>query len=76
MSKKMTAWQKAFSAGYACACANIIRTHGEDVIAKDCLKQNFFSIEDMRDIGVDELDIIVLTPIIKEIQNTHTKLTK
>lgn len=28
-------WQKAFIQGYACAVANIIRTHGEDGIAWD-----------------------------------------
>lgn len=33
-------WQRAFIQGYACAVANIIRTHGEDGIAWDVFVAN------------------------------------
>lgn len=33
-------WAQAFDQGYACAVANIIRTHGEDGIARDVLSCN------------------------------------
>ncbi|MFO0359261.1 MAG: hypothetical protein ACK50N_02075 [Flavobacteriales bacterium] len=71
MSKKINTWQKNFSIGYACACANIIRTHGEETIARDCFKANFMTIETMREIGVDEDDINVLKPIVKEIERRN-----
>lgn len=66
--KEANMWQKTFSIGYACACANIIRTHGQETIAEDCFRENFMSIKTMRSIGVDEEDIKILTPIVKEIE--------
>lgn len=59
---------KHFSIGYCCAVANIIRTHGESTIAEDVLACNFMTTSQMKRIGVDESDIVVLKPIIKEIQ--------
>lgn len=31
------AWSKGFTAGYACAVANILRTHDDERIARDVL---------------------------------------
>lgn len=73
-NKNPNMWMKTFSIGYACACANIIRTHGEEVIARDCFIQNFMSIETMKTIGVDEDDIKVLEPIVKEIERKQSSI--
>ncbi len=73
-NKKPNMWEKTFSIGYACACANIIRTHGEETIARDCFNQNFMSVETMKAIGVDEDDIKVLEPIVKEIERKQSVL--
>ena len=53
---------------------NIIRTHGEETIARDCFNQNFMSVETMKAIGVDEDDIKVLEPIVKEIERKQSAL--
>lgn len=60
--------QNDFSKGYACAVAQIIEQHGETTLAEDIFKCNFMSIQTMRMIGVDEHDIEVLAPIVKEIE--------
>lgn len=52
-----------FNQGYICATANIIKTHGEDTIAKDVLNANF-SLED-----ADEHDLEILKPIIDSIKS-------
>lgn len=64
----MNQFQKDFSKGYACAVAQIIDQHGEDSIAEDIFQCNFMSIKTMRSIGVDEYDIKLLKPIVKEIE--------
>lgn len=56
-----------FSQGYFCACANMMRDHGEATMVEDCLKANFMTEKEMRAIGVDESDIEILRPIINEI---------
>lgn len=70
MVKESNYWQNVFSIGYACACAEIIRTHGEYTLAKDVFRGNFMSVETMKKIGVDENDIEVLLPIVKELEET------
>lgn len=57
-----------FSVGYFCAIANMMRDHDNDVIAKDCLGANFMNIKKMKRIGVDESDIEILKPIVKDIE--------
>lgn len=57
-----------FSKGFACAVVQIIETHGEQTIAEDVFRCNFMSIETMKKIGVDEHDIEILKPIVKEIE--------
>lgn len=63
-----------FSKGYICACAEIIKQHGETTLAKDVLSANFMSIRTMRLIGVDKTDIEALRPVIKEIER-HQNLS-
>jgi hypothetical protein len=63
--------QKDFSKGYACAVAQIIIQHGQDGIAEDIFKCNFMSIKTMKAIGVEESDIEVLKPIVKEIERKN-----
>lgn len=60
--------QNDFSKGFACAVVQIIETHGEQTIAEDVFKCNFMFIETMRMIGIDEHDIELLKPIVKEIE--------
>jgi len=54
----------AFKQGYYCAVANIIHTHGADVIALDVLR-NYGEIDFT---GIDEYEIEVLKPIASEIE--------
>ncbi len=56
-----------FLIGYACACADIMRSHGEDTIAADVFRGCFMTVSQMRKVGVDESDIDALKPIVKEI---------
>jgi hypothetical protein len=61
--------QDAFSVGYACACANMMRDHDQPTMVKDCLRANFLSVEKMYAIGVELSDIEILKPIVEEIEN-------
>jgi len=72
--KKINLWQKTFSIGYACACATMIRQHGITTEVEDCFRENFMDVETMRSIGVDEFDIEVLEPIVKEIERKRSVL--
>ena len=65
---KINLWQKTFSIGYACACATMIRQHSNTTEVEDCFRENFMSVKTMREIGVDEYDIEVLEPLVKEIE--------
>jgi len=65
---KISTWEKIFSIGYACACANMMRDHDQPTMVEDCFAANFMSIETMKEIGVDESDIEVLAPIVREIE--------
>jgi hypothetical protein len=71
MAKKITQFQKDFSKGYMCACANIINTHGESGIAEDVFKGNGMSVKQMRSYGIDEADIQTLMPVIKEVRRKN-----
>ncbi len=66
--KKINGWEKTFSIGYACACATMMQEHDQPTMVEDCFGCNFMDIETMRKIGVDEHDIEILTPIVKEIE--------
>lgn len=49
--------------GYSCAVANIIRTHEDQVVARDVLNQSISDINKLRDIGVDEQDLDVISKL-------------
>lgn len=64
----MTDLQKGFYQGFACACAITLKNHGEDTIVEDTFKCNFMTIEAMKKADVDDFDIEILAPIVREIQ--------
>lgn len=57
-----------FTKGYFCACAVAMKQHGDDGTVYDLVAENYTSLKQLRDDGVDEHDIEVLMPIIKEIE--------
>lgn len=61
-----------FSKGYACAVAQIIEQHGETTLAEDIFSCNFMSVETMKKIEIDEHDIELLKPIVKEIERKRS----
>ena len=68
MPKRKAKKDRAWDVGYACACAEIIRTHDQPTIAEDVYESNFLTVSQLRAAGVDEYDIKVLKPIIREIE--------
>lgn len=66
MAKKT---KNEFMQGYACAVAVIEKSHGLGTPSKDALKDGgLTSIAKMRELGIDEYDIEILRPLVKEIQ--------
>ena len=53
---------------YRCAVTNLISDHGDCTQAEDCYKANYLNIKQLKEIGVDERDIEILTLMIKEIK--------
>lgn len=70
----MNQQDKDFSKGYACACAVLMRLHRESTLVEHMLKENFMSIRQMRSAGVDEYDIDLLKPVVKEIERKRKVL--
>jgi hypothetical protein len=66
-SKELTEWDKGFIQGFAAACAITVRNYGESIIAEETYRCNFQTVKQLRNAGVDEMDIEILEPIIKEI---------
>jgi len=66
----MKAWDKGFNQGYLCAVANIMRTHGEDVIAKDVLRGGPSRKEAMES-DIDGNDMVHLIPLYDEIDRLN-----
>lgn len=64
-----------FTKGYFCACAVAMKQHGDDGAVYDLVAENFTTLENLRSDGVDEHDIEILMPILKEIQRKRL-LTK
>ena len=60
-----------FNRGYICAVSNVLRLYDEPTLAEEVYKQNFFNIRGLREMGVDEQDIQLLKPIIKEIERKN-----
>lgn len=65
---KTNIWEKTFSIGYTCACANMLRNFDQPTMVEECFDANFMDVKTMKAIGVDEGDIEVLMPIILEIE--------
>lgn len=56
-----------FVCGYVAACADMLSMHHNDTEVRDCLENIFKSTKDLKEKGVDDYDIELLKPIIKEI---------
>ncbi|MCA6431166.1 MAG: hypothetical protein IM613_17160 [Cytophagales bacterium] len=56
-----------FNKGYFCACAVLLKQHRDEKLVYELMNENFTSLEKLRADGVDEYDIELLMPVIKEI---------
>ena len=65
--RKITEEKKAFFRGFTCACACALREHGCNAIIEDVYQNNFLTVAELKKYDVDEFDISLLRPIIKEI---------
>lgn len=59
---------KSFNQGYACAVSVLINLHGSMTEAEDVMKENFSSLQQLKDNDIDPFDIERLEPIMKEIE--------
>ena len=57
-----------FYRGYYCACAVLIKQHGEGTEVEDLLKENYIPLDEMKRVGIDDHDIQMLMPVINEIE--------
>jgi hypothetical protein len=57
-----------FTQGYICACANILRNYGDAITTQEVLESVYTSIADLKKCDVEERDIEILMPIIKNIE--------
>ena len=64
-----------FTRGYMCAVAALLTMHGESGYVDDLFNANGMTIPQMRKKGVDEYDIKVLRPVIKEWSRKKKLLT-
>lgn len=72
VSRRLSKVDKAWCQGFAAACAITLTNHGCDTIVEDTLRCNFMDEAAMRRRGVDEYDIEILKPIIKEIKRKQS----
>lgn len=56
-----------FDRGYMAALATVLNGHRDSKMVEDALGHNLLSVHQMRKIGVDEYDIRLLRPIVREI---------
>lgn len=67
--KTMNKSQKRFCQGYACAVACIISSHGASTVTREALQAGGLStIEQLEEAEIDQHDIDILMPTIKEIK--------
>lgn len=69
MKNKFTnpSWLRGFQQGFACAAALVMKQHGDAIIVQDLLPcAGLTSLKELSKYGVDEGDVKVLAPIIKE----------
>ncbi len=62
--------RNGFSTGYTCASATLIRLTGDADGTHECelYACNYHSVKSLKSLGVDESDIEILKPTIKEIE--------
>lgn len=60
--------EKQWLSGFYCACAITVKNHGCTTEIEDTLRCSFNSVAQMRKLGIDEFDIEILKPVIKEIE--------
>lgn len=63
--------QNDFIKGFVAACAITLKNHGCDTIVKDTYMCNFYTVNQLQEMGVDDYDIELLKPIIKEIERKN-----
>ena len=68
MARSKSKWALGFDQGYMCALATMQREHDQPTMVEDALKGNFLTVKEMRSRGIDEFDIDVLEPIVKEVE--------
>ena len=71
-----TVWEKAFCQGYICACAVLISGHGESTEVTDTLSAGGYSLEDCEKNAVDEHDLKLIEPTLKQIQERNERNNK
>lgn len=71
--KDKVSWNKGFDCGYMCALATVMQQYGEETIVREALKENFLTVEQMKNSGVEQNDIDVLAPIVKEIERLRSR---
>lgn len=59
--------EKAFIRGFAFACATSINSNHSKCEVEETYSQNFYSVKQLEEAGVDDCFVDVLKPIIKEI---------
>ena len=72
VSRRLSAVDKAWSQGFAAACAITLLNHECDTIVEDTFRCNFMDLAAMRRRGVDEFDVEALKPIVKEIERKQS----
>ncbi len=65
-----------FTRGYCCAVANLIRMYGEMNQAEEVYAANYHSVRILKQMGIDEHDIEILKPTIKELERKRKLPTK
>ncbi len=68
--KVINVFRKEFSQGYACALTTIIQSHGIDTPVEEAWRANFGSnqtLKSLKELGIDEHDIEIIKPHLKEI---------
>lgn len=61
-----------FQQGFACAISSIVKAHGENTMCEEALvAAGLTTKKKLQSFGVDEYDIEILTPLLKEIARTE-----
>lgn len=77
-TQERTEESKNFSRGFACALTCIIRSHGFETPVEEAWRAQFGSkqtVKSLRKMGIDEYDIEVIAPHLKEINRRYYQST-